>query len=103
MPGMGVLLASPIATLMEVFLPTSGPSALLVHHADQATRDAFANWLRRNSGTLVVCKPRNGTPTSGRIFPVQAIFTRVPVPPHAIYCDPSHIFTTWNRGGPKMA
>jgi hypothetical protein len=62
--------------VMEVFSPPSGPSALLVHHADEATRDAFANWLRRNNGTLVVCKPRNGTPTSGRIFRVSLCFGR---------------------------
>jgi hypothetical protein len=38
--------------VMEVFAATSGPSALLIHHADEPARDAFGNWLRRNSGKL---------------------------------------------------
>jgi|SRR5678815_1236379 hypothetical protein len=62
--------------VLEVFSSSSGTSALLVHHADQATRDTFANWLRRNSGRRVRCQPRNGTPIAGRIFRVSLCFGR---------------------------
>jgi hypothetical protein len=62
--------------VMEVFSSSSGPSGLLVHHANEATRDAFANWLRSNSGKQITCVLRNKTQVSGRIFRVSLCFGR---------------------------
>jgi hypothetical protein len=62
--------------VMEVFSSSSGPSALLVHHADEATRENFANWLRQNSGKQIVCTLQPRAETAGRIFRVSLCFGR---------------------------
>jgi hypothetical protein len=62
--------------IMEVFMPTSGPSALLVHHAGEATRETFANWLRVHSGSAVVCTLPDKARIDARIFRVSACFGR---------------------------
>jgi hypothetical protein len=61
---------------MEVFLPLSGPPALLVHHADEATRRAFGEWLRANSGISIICALANGKRVDGRILRVSLCFGR---------------------------
>ena len=70
------LQATPDVRVMEVFSSANGPSALLVHHADEATRDAFANWLRNNSGRQVTCELRESTRFAGRIFRMRLCFGR---------------------------
>jgi hypothetical protein len=62
--------------IIEVFIPTGGPSALLVHHADEATREAFANWLRTHSGSAVVCTLPDNTRIVARIFRMGLCFGR---------------------------
>lgn len=62
--------------VMEVFSASTGPSALLVHHADEATREVFANWLRANSGRKVVCTLNNKMRIDARIFRVSLCFGR---------------------------
>jgi hypothetical protein len=62
--------------VMEVFTSSSGPSALLVHHADEATREAFAEWLRRNSGKQITVELRGKTQVEGRIFRISLCFGR---------------------------
>jgi hypothetical protein len=62
--------------VMEVFSAANGPAALLVHHADEATRDAFAQWLRAHSGVQAVCTLPDGRRVSGRIFRVSFCFGR---------------------------
>jgi hypothetical protein len=62
--------------VMEVFSSLSGPSALLVHHIDEPTREAFATWLRRNSGKEIVFQSRGKTPIDGRVFRVSLCFGR---------------------------
>jgi hypothetical protein len=62
--------------VMEVFAASSGSSALLVHHADEATREDFSVWLRANSGAQVVCVLPNGTNVVARIFRVSLCFGR---------------------------
>lgn len=62
--------------VMEVFSSSSGPSALLVHHADEPTREAFANRLQRNSGAEIVLQHRDKTPTDAWIFRVSLCFGR---------------------------
>jgi hypothetical protein len=76
----GSALARPQRSLevevMEVFLTRAGPSALLVHHADEATREAFATWLRSNSGKQVACELRDTTQLAGHIFRMSLCFGR---------------------------
>ena len=62
--------------VMEVFSASTGPSALLVHHVDEATREAFANWLRANSGRKVVCTLTNKMRIDAQIFRVSLCFGR---------------------------
>ena len=62
--------------VMEVFSAADGPSAFLVHHASETTRDLFAEWLRANSGKRVVCQLRDGTRLEARIFRVSMCFGR---------------------------
>jgi hypothetical protein len=62
--------------IMEVFMSTNGPSALLIHHADEATRETFANWLRAHSGSAVVCTLPDKTKIDARIFRVSLCFGR---------------------------
>ena len=77
---MSSALAKPQKTLevevMEVFSTRAGPSALLVHHADEGTREAFATWLRSNSGRQITCESRSKTSFSARIFRVSPCFGR---------------------------
>jgi len=62
--------------VMEVFSDSNGPSAFLVHHANDATRNAFAEWLRRNNGAAIVCSRRGSSRIHGRIFRVNMCFGR---------------------------
>ena len=62
--------------VMEVFSSSTGPSALLVHHADERTRETFSNWMRNNAGGAIVCRVGNRTPLEGRIFRVNLCFGR---------------------------
>jgi hypothetical protein len=62
--------------VMEVFSGAGGPSAFLVHHANDATRNAFAEWLRRNSGAAIVGRLGGRMDIQGRIFRVSMCFGR---------------------------
>ena len=62
--------------VMEIFSASTGPSALLVHHADEARREVFANWLHTNSGRKVVCTLTNKMRIDARIFRVSLCFGR---------------------------
>jgi hypothetical protein len=62
--------------VMELFSNPDGPCAFLVHHANEATRTLFAEWLRKNSGAGIICRPGNGTRFRGRIFRVSLCFGR---------------------------
>jgi hypothetical protein len=61
---------------METFLAPSGPSALLVHHANAATRSAFSTWLRSNSGASIICALPDGRRIAARIFRLNGCFGR---------------------------
>jgi hypothetical protein len=61
---------------MEVFSSGSGPAALLVHHAEDAGREIFANWLQRNSGKQIFCGRPGKTPITARIHRVSLCFGR---------------------------
>ena len=77
---LGSALATPQETLevevMEVFSSSTGPSALLIHHVDEATRETFANWLRSNSGKQITCELRSKTTFTARIFRISLCFGR---------------------------
>jgi hypothetical protein len=62
--------------VMEVFSSPDGPSALLVHHANEATRNAFSEWLRANDGKPVLCRNGAGAAIDGRIFRLRLCFGR---------------------------
>jgi len=62
--------------VMETFLDPSGPSALLVHHANAATRSAFSAWLRSNSGASIICTLPDGRRTAARIYRLNGCFGR---------------------------
>ena len=68
--------ASVEVEVMEVFSTSDGPSAFLVHHASEAARNAFGEWLRANDGTRIACRLRNGTIVDGQIFRVRICFGR---------------------------
>ena len=62
--------------VMEAFLDSGGPSALMVHHATEASRSAFAAWLRASSGASIVCTLPDGRRIPARIFRVNGCFGR---------------------------
>ena len=62
--------------VIEVFSSLTGPSALLVHHADEATREVFADWLRQNSGREIVLHSGDNTSRDARIFRTRLCFGR---------------------------
>ena len=62
--------------VMEAFAASDGPSAFLVHHANEAARNAFAAWLRAHDGTRINCRLPDGTTSDGYIFRVKMCFGR---------------------------
>ena len=62
--------------VMEVFLSPDGPSALLIHHANEETRDAFSRWLRSNNGSRISFRLPNGSQFDSRIFRMNLCFGR---------------------------
>jgi hypothetical protein len=74
--------------VMEAFAASDGPSAFLVHHANEAARNAFAAWLRAHDGTRINCRLPDGTTSDGYIFRVKMCFgrglvlTRAPIAIH---------------------
>jgi hypothetical protein len=62
--------------VIEVFSSLEGPSALLVHHATEATRNAFSEWLRANDGKQVLCRGRDGFQIKGQVFRMRLCFGR---------------------------
>lgn len=68
--------ASVEVEVLEVFSAFDGPSAFLVHHASEAARSAFAEWLRSNNGAHITCQSHNGLKIDGSIFRVRMCFGR---------------------------
>ena len=62
--------------VMEVFATSNGPSAVLIHHANEAMRHTFSEWLHSNNGTPVICRSRNGVRIDGRLFRMKMCFGR---------------------------
>ena len=68
--------ASVEVAVMEVFSASDGPSAFLVHHANESARNAFGQWLRANDGARIACRLRSGITVNGQIFRVKMCFGR---------------------------
>jgi hypothetical protein len=62
--------------VLEKFDINSRTAAVLVHHAETATRDAFAAWLRRYPKSVVRLHLRDGAEASATIFRVRMCFGR---------------------------
>jgi hypothetical protein len=62
--------------VMEAFATSDGPSAFLVHHANEAARNAFGAWLRAHDGMHINCRLPDGTTTDGYVFRVKMCFGR---------------------------
>jgi hypothetical protein len=62
--------------VMEVFTPSGGPAAFLVHHASESARNAFGEWLRTHDGVPITCRSRAGIAFDGWIFRVRMCFGR---------------------------
>jgi hypothetical protein len=69
--------ASPLrVAVLEKFDVNSRTTAVLVHHADPATRDAFAAWLQRFPKSAVRLRLSDGVEVSATIFRVRMCFGR---------------------------
>ena len=64
------MLTSIEVEVIEIFSASDGPAALLIHHASEAARKAFGEWLRAHDGARIICRFGNGTSIDGRIFRV---------------------------------
>jgi len=62
--------------VLETFAAGRDASAALVHHADDATRDAFARWLQANPKTAIQVRDPVGHEMSATIFRVRMCFGR---------------------------
>jgi hypothetical protein len=63
-------------TVLEVFDNGKAGIGVLVHHANSATRDAFAGWLQSHPKSAVRVRSRTGEEAPGRIFRVRMCFGR---------------------------
>jgi hypothetical protein len=61
--------------VMETFTIDDSSAALLVHHAEPATRDAFAKWLQARPTASIRIR-RQGQEVRGTIFRVRMCFGR---------------------------
>lgn len=77
-----LLLARPIQTasirvaVLETFGFEQAPRAILVHHAEPATRDRFAQWLREHPKYTIRVRNKSGEEVPGTIFRVRMCFGR---------------------------
>jgi hypothetical protein len=62
--------------VLEKFEMDSGPSAVLVHHANAATRDAFAAWLQTHPKAAVRVRTISGQEVPATVFRVRMCFGR---------------------------
>jgi len=77
-----LLLARPAQTtplqvaVLEKFELDAGSSAVLVHHADEATRDVFGTWLQSHPKAAVRVRATNGQEVPATVFRVRMCFGR---------------------------
>jgi hypothetical protein len=79
---LSALLASPSQTqsiriaVMETFSIDNSCAALLVHHAEPATRDVFAKWLQAHPAATIRIRFQGGQEVRATIFRVRMCFGR---------------------------
>ena len=77
-----LLLTPPVRTasmevaVLEVFENDKAATAALVHHANPALRDGFAEWLRSHPKSAVRVLNADGEEVPGRMFRVRMCFGR---------------------------
>jgi hypothetical protein len=62
--------------ILETFDIEGGAAAVLVHHADEATRGGFAEWLRSHPRARVRVRTPRGEEVSATMFRVRMCFGR---------------------------
>jgi hypothetical protein len=62
--------------VLETFSRGQAPLAILVHHADEATRDTFARWLQTHPRSEIRVRNSSGDETDATIFRVRMCFGR---------------------------
>jgi hypothetical protein len=62
--------------VMETFSIGDSCAAVLVHHADPATRDAFARWLQAHPRAMIRVRSQRAPEVSATIFRVRLCFGR---------------------------
>jgi len=76
------LVAPPRATtslqvsVLETFLVGNSARAVLVHHTNPATRDAFGNWMRNHPKSAARIRTQRGEEENAIIFRVRTCFGR---------------------------
>ena len=63
-------------SVLETFLVGNSARAVLVHHTDPATRDAFGDWMRSNSKSGARVRTQEGKEENAIIFRVRTCFGR---------------------------
>lgn len=62
--------------VLETFLIENSACAVLVHHADPATRDAFGDWMRSHLKSAVRVRTQEGKEENAIVFRVRTCFGR---------------------------
>jgi hypothetical protein len=65
-----------LIAVMETFNVDDSSAALLVHHAEPATRDVFAKWLQAHPRAMIRVRRQGGPEVSATIFRVRMCFGR---------------------------
>src|SRR5215831_13625494 len=68
--------ASVRVAVLETFGDDQTSSAILVHHAESASRDVFARWLQMHPKSLVRVRTESGPEVAATIFRVRMCFGR---------------------------
>ena len=74
--GRAIQPASLRVAVLETFGDGQTSYAILVHHAEPASRNAFARWLRLHPKSLVRVRTENGLEVAATIFRVRMCFGR---------------------------
>ena len=62
--------------VLETFDIGESSAAVLVHHAEVATRDVFAHWLQSHPKSAVRVRGKTGEEVAGTVFRVRMCFGR---------------------------
>jgi hypothetical protein len=62
--------------VLETFIIGNSACAVVVHHADPASRDAFGDWMRSHSKSAVRVRTQEGNEENAIVFRVRTCFGR---------------------------